>query len=155
MFGLAWFLAKRFIFVAESKNSINIMVKICFWGILISTFSLALVNAIMYGFEQATHKKLQGIHADISMSAQGKPLKYAAITSVLKTEYPTIVFTPQSEAPAMIRTKEDSELPTLISVTGIDPETIDLVTILPTLIQQPSQVSLPNLVQKNLPSNYV
>jgi len=150
MFALAWFLAKRFIFVAENKNSINIMAKICFLGILISTFSLALVNAIMHGFEQATHNKLQGIHADITISAQGKPLKYAALTSVLKTEYPTITaFTPQSEAPAMIRGKEDSELPTLISVTGIDPETIGLVTILPTLIQQPAQVPLPHLVQKN------
>lgn len=127
------------------------MVKVCFWGILISSFSLALVSAIMHGFEQATHKKLQGIHADLIMNAQGKALKYSKLQTVIQKEFSQEVHavTPQTTAPAMIRTEDSSELPTLISLISIDPSTEGSVTILPTLIQRPTGQELPALLKNN------
>lgn len=135
MVSLSWFLARRFIFINEDKNAINTMIKVCFWGILMSTFSLTLVHAIMVGFEQATHKKLQGIHADIQISGDGKPLKYDAIKKVIAQEFPSIcAITGHSEAPAMIQNAQDTPLPTVVSVVAIDPHTEGSVTILPSLI---------------------
>lgn len=148
---LAWFLAKRFIFIADKKNSINSMVVICFWGILISTFALALVSAIMQGFEQATHAKLQGIHADITLSAQGKPLKYNELHAFITKRYKDTVaaLTPQTSAPAMLRGQDDTTLPILVSLTGIKPETEVMVTTLATYLQEPKNKSIAELVTQN------
>lgn len=147
---LPWFLAYRFIFITEKKSSINVMIKVCFWGILISTFSLTLVTAIMRGFEEATHKKLQGIHADLIISAHDKPLKYDALKAIISQEFPEITAqTPQSSAPAMLRPPDAQDLPILISIMGINPATEKMVTTLSTFIQQPAESSLESIVQNN------
>lgn len=79
-------LALRFLWAPSQEKMISIMIKICFFSILIGSCALTLVAAIMNGFEKATHSKLQGIHADITISAD-KPIHYEKLKSVLSAEY--------------------------------------------------------------------
>ncbi len=79
---LAW----RFLKSSHEK-SISTMLRICFVSIVIGTGSLTLIAAIMNGFEQATHKKLQGIHADVTISAQGKTIDFPKLQNYLATAY--------------------------------------------------------------------
>ena len=64
-----WLIAWRYLMGSHKERSISIMVKICFLGIFIGSCSLALVMAVMDGFEQATHEKIQGIHANLIMKS--------------------------------------------------------------------------------------
>ena len=58
----------RYILGARSDKNISIMMLICFLGIFIGAFALALVASIMNGFEKVTHRKLQGIHSQLIMN---------------------------------------------------------------------------------------
>ncbi len=80
-------LAFRFLKSSSQEHAISTMLSICFISIVLGTGSLTLVAAIMKGFEAATHKKLKGVHSDLIIDASGKPLMYAKLREVLKTEY--------------------------------------------------------------------
>ena len=60
-----FFLARRILFTHVYQKSISTMTIICFVGIFIGSFALALVTAVMNGFEVAIHAKMQGIHSNI------------------------------------------------------------------------------------------
>ena len=68
-----------FFTLLRTRENISVMIKICFLSILIGTCALTLVAAIMKGFETATHKKLQGVHADITINAYDKAIDYAKL----------------------------------------------------------------------------
>ena len=55
---IAW----RYITGSMYERSLSIMVIICFMGIFIGSCSLALVGAIMHGFDTETRKQMQSIH---------------------------------------------------------------------------------------------
>lgn len=80
---LAW----RFLKASRSESAISTMVKICFLSIAVGTGALTLVAAIMNGFEKATHKKLQGIHADLTMNAHDKAINYEKVRKVIAADY--------------------------------------------------------------------
>src|SRR5665213_1104552 len=92
---LAW----RYVIGAKHEKNIASMVKVSFLSILIGAFSLALVTAIMNGFEKATHEKMQSIHAQIIIRADGRQLAYPEIAKILKAEFPAI----QSFSPTSMR----------------------------------------------------
>ena len=80
-------LAYRFLKSASSEQSISTMLKICFISIVISTGSLTLIASIMNGFEAETHKKLQGVHADLMIHSHQGSINYEKLSTVLRTEY--------------------------------------------------------------------
>lgn len=81
----------RYVLGARAEKNISIMMFISFLGIFIGTFALTLIASIMNGFEKATHKKLQGIHAQIIMrSAYNEPLNADKIEPILQSEFPDI-----------------------------------------------------------------
>ncbi len=80
---LAW----RFLKASRSESAISTMVKICFLSIALGTGALTLVAAIMNGFEKATYKKLQGIHADLTMNAHDKAINYEKVRKVIASDY--------------------------------------------------------------------
>lgn len=99
------------------------MSKLCFFGIVISTFALTLVLFVMRGFEKETHAKLQGIHANIIMRSYGDSLNYAQIATVLNNEFPEIhAFSPTSMRQCLVLGPVDDE-PQVVIIKGIEAET--------------------------------
>ncbi|MFC1842278.1 FtsX-like permease family protein [Candidatus Dependentiae bacterium] len=96
---LPLFLAWRYLKGSRREKSISTMVIICFLGICIGTFALALVASVMNGFEKVTHEKMQSIHPQIILHSNGQELNIAKISQVLVKEFPEI----QSFSPSAIK----------------------------------------------------
>ncbi len=120
-------------------------------SISISTCSLALAIAIMQGLERATYQKIQGINADLIMSAAGKQLNYPSIASILTKEWQhkIIAFSPSSTAHIIIFSPHDHDVTTVALCTGIDPLTNAEISALATTICPPFSGNLVDLVHDN------
>jgi lipoprotein-releasing system permease protein len=117
---LSLLFALRFLKSSKDEKSISIMIKICFISILISTFALTLVSAIMNGYEKATHEKLKGIHADVIINAQGKAIDFEKLSSVLGTEFSSLIHTASPVALSQV-ILQSNKIGTLCALKGIDP----------------------------------
>ncbi len=122
---LSLLLALRFLRSSGLDNNIATMIKICFTSILLGTAALTLVAAIMNGFEKETHKKLQGVHADITINSHDKALNYEKLKKVLSSEYSDTIaaFGPTSFAQVIIQNKtlENNEMQICL-LKAIDPK---------------------------------
>ncbi|MFC1841792.1 FtsX-like permease family protein [Candidatus Dependentiae bacterium] len=117
------FLAWRYLKGSRKEKSISTMVIICFLGILIGSFSLALIASIMNGFEKVTHERMQSIHPQIIAHANGQELDFEKISNVLKQEFPEIkAFSPSSMKQAIVQSDTDDQY-YIIGLKGIDPKT--------------------------------
>jgi lipoprotein-releasing system permease protein len=117
-----WLIAWRYLKGSGKERSISIMVKICFLGIFIGACSLALVMAIMEGFEQATHEKMQGIHAQLIMKSNGNLLDAHSIEPILKKEFPEIAgYSSQSIGQTIVSAQENNDLANVVMIKAIDP----------------------------------
>ena len=115
---LAW----RYIYGIQNEKTISLMVKVCFWGMCIGTFSLTLILAIMNGFEKMTHAQLQGIHAQIIMRAYGNELNIPAITMVLQKEFPEVTaWSPSTVRQAIVTSTSNPDISNVVMVKGVDP----------------------------------
>lgn len=113
---LAW----RYVWAASEEKSIATMVKICFIGIAVGTFSLALVTAVMRGFEYTIHHKMQNIHPQLMIRSVGNDLNIEKINAVIKQEFPEIAtISPIGMEYAII--KSASAEPTVVLLKGINP----------------------------------
>ncbi len=121
----------RSLFSNSQERNISTMGIICFAGIFIGSFALALVTAIMNGFQHEIHKKLQGTHAQVIISAQSKPLNVEAMAPLLDEATNITHWSPSTIRYGMI-TSEYSELeaPSVTMIKGIDPEKEASVSIL-------------------------
>lgn len=118
----SFYLAWRYLKSSPTETTIALMGKLCFIGIVISTFSLTLVLFVMRGFEKATHNKLQGIHAQVIIRGYGDPLDYAPIAQVLMREFSDIAaFSPTSMRQGLLAS-HTSDSPDVVIIKGIDPE---------------------------------
>lgn len=117
-------LALAQLYSASGQKNISLMMKLCFCALMISAFSLTLVVAVMNGFQKQTAKKLQGIHADITIKSPTGSLDYERLIAVLMHEYPTqiVAASPQAYAHLMLRTQEPEQLSPLCVCVGIDPQ---------------------------------
>ena len=121
---LTLFLAHRMILKNAYKQGVSLMSAICFLGIFIGSFSLALITAIMNGFEVTIHEKMQGIHSHLIIQAPGHNLDYQAIASTLYKEYPTtiVALSPSATRYGIINTQSShNDMPTVVIIKGIDP----------------------------------
>lgn len=88
------FIASRFLRTITKEKNIATMLIISGMSIIISTFALALIMAIMNGFQQATSTIIQGIHSDITIEAPVRTdgsrgfLNFEKIDALLKEEFP-------------------------------------------------------------------
>jgi ABC-type transport system, involved in lipoprotein release, permease component len=116
---LAW----RFVAGIKTEKNISFMIKVCFVSIVVGTFALALVAAVMNGFERATHKTLQGVHADIIMKAHGMGLDYEKLRPIILTEFKKSIaaVAPNAISHALIMPENDNGVSTVSIVLGIDP----------------------------------
>ena len=100
------------------------MVIICFIGIFIGTCAFTLIASIMNGFEKITHKKLQGIHAQLIMrSPSNQPLDAKKIKKVLNDEFSQIeAFSASSFAQAILQKDDHNDLSNVVLIKAINPE---------------------------------
>lgn len=129
-------LALRFLKSSKDETTISVMIKMCFTSILVSTFALTLVFAIMNGYEKATHEKLKGIHADVIITAQGKAIDFGKLQSVLSTEFSSLIdaTSPVALSQVIIQSESDKGS-TLCVLKGIDPVLEPQVSALKTMMK--------------------
>lgn len=141
---LSW----RLMRTASHERTISIMVKLCFWGILISAFSLALVAAVMRGFEIVTHKNIKGIQADLLMRS-ARPLQYEKIKAIITTEFQEGIeaITPTSTYHAIVDVPDTKlDISSVSFITVIDPQTAQQVNNLQAIITTPKNKNLLELL---------
>jgi lipoprotein-releasing system permease protein len=119
-----FFLAQRILLRNVYQKSISTMTLICFLGIFIGTFSLALVTAIMNGFEVTIHQKMQGIHANIIIQSYRNGINMDVLAPILHKEFPEIsAFSPMATHHILLRSndQQQEETPIVAIIKGIDP----------------------------------
>src|SRR5947208_161765 len=120
---ISFFLANKFLLNFKSDKSISSMVKICFWSILIGTFSLTLIAAIMSGFEKKTHEKLKGMNCDMVIRADGKAIDYNKLKPVIEKEFKNYIeaLSPNSTAYVLAKSdKKEVSIQNPIILKGVD-----------------------------------
>jgi lipoprotein-releasing system permease protein len=112
----------RYLQAANQNSTIRTMIKICFFGIFIGSFSLALIVSIMKGFEQATYEKMQSIYPAIIIDADDQELDYESLQKILQDPvYKISHFAPQQTMQALCNSIESDQMPQVICIKGIDP----------------------------------
>jgi lipoprotein-releasing system permease protein len=122
----AFFLAQRILLNNVYQKNISTMTYICFVGIFIGSFSLALVTAIMNGFEVTIHQKMQGIHSNIIIQSYRNGINTDVLSSILHKEFPEIrSFSPMATHHVLLRSndQQQEETPIIAIIKGIDPQT--------------------------------
>ena len=146
-----WLIAWRYLKGSHKERSISVMVKICFLGIFIGACSLELVMAIMAGFEQATHEKMQGIHAQLIMKSSGNLLDAQSIEPILQHEFPEVAaFSPQSIGQTIISAQDNNDLANVVMVKAIDPVKEEYTSsIASKVLQKKTGASFASLIHDN------
>ncbi len=120
---VSWLITLRYIIGSRSDRNISIMLFICFTGIFIGAFSLALIISVMNGFESATYEKLQSIHAQIIMRADSQKLDTQKIGKVLEAEFPEVAaYSPSTTKQVIIQPPHSDDISNVIAIKAIDPE---------------------------------
>ena len=145
---LSW----RYLWASRKESTLSTMVMICFFGIAIGTFALALILAIMNGFEKVTHEKLRGIHTDLIMRMAGTQLEEEKIGKVLANEFPEIeAWSPSSIKQLIIQTPNSDDVSNVVIIKGIAPAQEQKISSLAQKIVLPLQKNLTQIVQgKNI-----
>lgn len=121
-FSLSFFLAWRYLQTSARQSSLSTMTKICFLSMIIGSFSLSLVSAIMSGFESAMHDKLRGIHAHIMIESHGQEIAVDAINEVIIAEFAEVAaLSPSITKHALIYAPATTGTPIIAIIKGIDP----------------------------------
>lgn len=146
---LSLFIAWRYIRGAGHEKNISIMLIICFIGICIGSFALALVASVMNGFEKATHEKLQGIHPQIMIRSFGNQLDVKAFASLFKEKFPEIeAFSPVHDEQVMIQNPSTSQVEHVMAIKGFIPKKEEQVTQLKHKIKNLENRSLEKIFEK-------
>jgi lipoprotein-releasing system permease protein len=132
-------LAFRYLQSGLRKKTIGIMLAVCFSGIFIASFALALILSIMNGFEQTTHKKLQGMHADIIMQAPGQHINFDALKPILRNNNSIVAFSPSEIKQGLITNPVQDEIPQAVMIKGIESKKEAQTTCLEQLIISPKE----------------
>lgn len=111
---------------------------------MIGSFALALVMAIMTGFEHAVYEKMQGIHAQIIMkSPANEPLDYTRIQKIFAQEFPSIQSSsPSSFGNVLLQTEPNNDVSNALLLHAIDPQQEENTTTLGTKIIEPARTTL-------------
>jgi lipoprotein-releasing system permease protein len=130
MQSLSRMIAWRYAIGSIKEKNIAIMIKLSFLSIFISSFALALIMAIMNGFEKATHEKIQGIHAQIIIRAHGQELDSNEIDKFITQEFPQIQATsPTSVNQVILQAQNSDDISHLVVLKAIDPARESKITI--------------------------
>jgi len=119
---VTFMLAMRYLKGASRQKNISTMIFICFLGIFIGSFALALIASVMNGFEKVTQEKMQNIHSQIIMHSNGQRLNFPKMSDILKKEFPQIeTFSPNTTKQVISKEEEDEDY-SIIMLKGVDPK---------------------------------
>jgi lipoprotein-releasing system permease protein len=114
--------AYRYLLGTKTEKSVSIMVKVCFFGIAVGAFSLALIVSIMNGFQVATHEKIKNINPEIIIQAKNQFLNEKQIFNDLYDKFPEIEsYSSNIWQNVIICTNDCQDLNNLVTIKGIDP----------------------------------
>jgi len=146
MKNVASFLCKKYMQFKQKDRNISLMIKICFLGITIGTFSLMLSLIIMHGFEKTIHEKMQGISAQAIIYSPDNLIDGKSIQEVLQKEFPNIVKASSSSSMRQILLDKNKSKSVLF-IKGIEPTKESYVTNIAEKIRFP-------LPTQNTPEGY-
>jgi len=151
MNNLSSMICKKYLLFKNKEKNISFMIKVCFLGILIGSFSLMLTLIIMNGFEKTIHEKMQGINAQVLIHSPGNKVDYKTLPPFLLQKFPDQIegVSGNSIRQALI---DRNNKQSVIFIKGIDPINETKVTNLKdkiTLPLLPNQTILEKLLQNN------
>jgi len=145
MNSLIFLLARRYLIHSVHEKSVSTMVKICFLGIFLGSFSLAFITAITNGFEAEVYKKMQGIHSHASIRSADQ-LNVDAIMKVIHAEFPHVETVAPMMSTYVLLPAEQEGVPCVIVLRAIDPQAESQVSSLGQKIISKVPDSVPALV---------
>ncbi len=133
MKSVTYLLAHRYLWNRHQEHTISLMILIAGISIFIGSFSLALVTAIMNGFEYTVHEKMKNIHPSATIYARD-PLNSDAIATVIAKEFPQIsAMSPTAIGHVLINTSTNEDAPPIVAMLkGINPPQEALVSAIGT-----------------------
>ncbi len=118
---LSTFMAIKYLLFKGKDKNISFMIKICFWGILLGSFSLMLTLIIMNGFEKVIHEKMQGINAQAIIYSPGNQLDAEAIKKYLQTNFAKEIYEISASSTKQVLLEQKNQTNVLF-LKGIEPE---------------------------------
>jgi lipoprotein-releasing system permease protein len=131
---IIWLLIKRFLMDRGGNKSMAVMIWVCVISIGLSAGALTLVGAIMRGFEVQTQKALQGVHADILVTATDGFLNEPLVHNMVNTEYKDKIANISfwNTTPVMVSVQQaDRDAMMMGTFIGIDPVSYKQVSTIP------------------------
>ena len=132
------FLAQRFVRHVREKT-VKTMVWVAFLSIMTGACALALVAAVMNGFEHETRRIIQGIHPDLIITSCNENLDYDKLQAQLRMQYghDIVGIAPNMHQHALVKLPDADTVSDLVVVTGIDPCAEPTVTSLQKRLIEP------------------
>ena len=117
-------LATRYFWKRKKESTISLMMIISSISIFVGAFALALVTAIMNGFEYTIHKKIQNIHPAATIYSHINPISVDAVQNLIINEFPEILtISPQAIGHVLIYAHDqENNQPVVAMLKGIDPK---------------------------------
>ncbi len=155
MKNLSSLLSSKYLKFKKKDRNIALMIKVCFLGIFIGTFSLMLTLIIMNGFEKTIHDKMQGINSQVIIYAPGNKLDYENMKNALLDEFDEIEAVSGSSLHQVLINQNKTQ--SILFLKGIDPESEGNVTNITEKITFPltSKENQQNLLPKLLANNEI
>ncbi len=130
---LSWYLARHYLPFQRGQYAISTMAIISFISIAVGSFALALVTAIMNGFQVSITEKMQNIHPQATIYSYRDPIAFDALKKALLKEFPEVnAISPYAISHLMVQSDamEDDDVPIVAAFKAIDPDTESLVSSL-------------------------
>ena len=123
MLSLTTFLARRFLQTSSHERAVHAMLYFCFVSIALCTCALALIAAIMQGFEKKTLEQFKGVNPDIIIRSIQKPLDQELMSEIQKEFGSQIeALIPISYHYGMIDTKIPNQKQAVVRLIALNPE---------------------------------
>lgn len=117
------YLALKYLLYNKKNKNISLMIKVCFIGITIGTFSLMMTLMITNGFEKTIYKKIKGINSEITITHPYNKID-PNIKIMLEKE-----FKAQSSASSMKQVLISNDEQYSIILKGIEPDEAKVTNI--------------------------
>lgn len=124
---LSSMICKKYLSFKNKDKNISFMIKICFLGILIGTFSLMLTLIIMNGFEKSIHEKMQGINAQVLIYSPGNQLDYKSLKPYIEKNFSNYVEAVSGNSTRQVLIDRNDKQ-SVMFIKGIDPKSETKVT---------------------------
>ena len=149
MSNLSSTIAHKYLKFKQQDRNISLMIKVCFLGIFVGTFSLMLTLIIMNGFEKTIHEKMQGINAQVVIFSPGNKLDNQNIQIFLKKEFGDQIEGISGNSIRQVIVDKDKNQ-SILFLKGVDPENESSVTNISEKVITPNQDNLlPQLLKEN------